>query len=149
MSRVWLLWVLSGCASASAGDVVTVLPAAQIVAVRSAARAASPAERRAALAQAYTASALTQQLRDREASRRRRDGGGVVVDELEMEDVVVLRGGARAATLEVSWRMAGTVSHSGHAHRRHLRARSRWEAVVTPDGWRIAEEQPIEVLPLP
>jgi hypothetical protein len=130
-------------------DVVAHLPLALAAAHEAASHAEDPAALRAALALAYTDGALTRQLRDRWRGRLARGGSVYTLTEFEVEEVEVLAGSAQSADLDAAWRMAGTVLHEGHVHRRHLRARVRWEAVWTPDGWRIALEQPLEVLSLP
>ena len=141
--------LLLGACAPPPSDVVAALPVALETAQEAAARAETPRALRDALALAYTDDALTAQLRDRWRGREARGGTLLQLTEFVVEDLRVLEGSTQDARLEASWRMAGTVVHSGHAHPRHLRAWVRWEARQTPGGWRISREQPLEVLALP
>jgi len=131
-------------------------PAADVAArharaLQAAAQATEPGALHAALARAYTGDALTEQVRARSAllRGRRATGATVRLDRVEHERARWLGGDAQRARIELHWRLAGAVTHAGHTHPRHLRAAATVAATLTPDGWRITDERPFDVVALP
>lgn len=127
------------------------MPERHARALRAAGGADGPDALYAALEGAFAGHALTDRFRDREAARRARlrEGGALEVEEVIAERATLLSAAGPEATLELQWRLRGSVTHAGHTHPRHLRATSRVTARHTDAGWRIVDDQPVEVLAMP
>jgi hypothetical protein len=145
------LWS-AACAPASPPiDPAADVAARHARALTAAAEATSPGALHDALALAYTGDALTGHVRARSAllRGRRATGATLRLDRVEHERARWVGGDAGRAQVELHWRLAGSVTHAGHTHPRHLRAAATVAAIRTPDGWRITDERPFDVVALP
>ena len=104
-----------------------------------------------ALAQAFVGRALTQRFRRAQAVARRleKDHATLVLDEVTHDRVEILGADAQGVQVEATWRMRGSLLHSGHIHPRHLRAIARFRLEPGEDGWRIAAVIPVDWQELP